>query len=69
MKPRKKRQKREREKEREKLVCWLKFLLLRKDIKGCYKFAKIKTEIKKKKRGKNLMDCEFQKEKKRETVQ
>lgn len=47
MKPRKKRQKREREKEREKLVCWLKFLLLRKDIKGCYKFAKIKTEIKK----------------------
>lgn len=52
MKPRKKRQKRERKKrEREKLVCWLKFLLLRKDIKGCYKFAKIKTEIKKRRGG------------------
>lgn len=47
MKPRKKRQKKREKKEREKLVCWLKFLLLRKDIKGCYKFAKIKTEIKK----------------------
>lgn len=32
----------------------LNFLLLRKDIKGCYTFAK-------RREGKNLMDCEFQK--------
>lgn len=37
-----------------RLVCLLKFLLLRKDIKGCYKFAK-------RREGKNLMDCELKK--------
>lgn len=44
----------QRERKGKRLVCLLKFLLLRKDIKGCYKFAK-------RREGKNLMDCEFQK--------
>ena len=48
----------QRERKGKRLVCLLKFLLLRKDIKGCYKFAK-------RREGKNLMDCEFQKKKKR----
>lgn len=46
----------QRESKGKRLVCLLKFLLLRKDIKGCYKFAK-------RREGKNLMDCEFQKKK------
>lgn len=48
----------QRERKGKRLVCLLKFLLLRKDIKGCYKFAK-------RREGKNLMDCEFPKKKKR----
>lgn len=46
----------QRERKGKRLVCLLKFLLLRKDIKGCYKFAK-------RREGKNLMDCEFPKKK------